>query len=128
MNCSVDSMLASRDLALWGAQQASSAQGPRTFAGRSGEPGGSRDAMISEPRSHPMPSVVSLRGSVARAIVGIKTVRRIRKDYDLRRLACGLQRRAHRFNLGNRNSRVGAPVKTQYRSIDLLNDIDRIPA
>src|SRR6516162_2494536 len=88
----------------------------------------SSNAVIFEPRQHPLPTVVSLRSPIACAVIGVKTVRCVRVDHDLRRFVQRLQRGSHSFNLCKRNSLVGAAVHAEYRHVDARHKIEWILA
>ena len=63
-------------------------------------------AVLLEPRLQPFPPVLCLLLSIARPIVGVEAVRRIRIDDDLRRAPRRLQRRPHLLDRVERDALV----------------------
>src|SRR5260370_6875993 len=92
--------------------------------------GRAADAVGFEPGEGFLPAVLRRLLAVARAVVGVEGVRRVRIGDDLRlgcgRRAGGFERGAHLFDRLHGNAGVGAAVETKYRTIKILGDVDRV--
>src|SRR5260370_10814877 len=92
--------------------------------------GRAADAVGFEPGEGFLPAVLRRLLAVARAVVGVEGVRRVRIGDDLRlgcgRRAGGFERGAHLFDGLHGNAGVGAAVETKYRTIKILGDVDRV--
>src|SRR5260370_34397267 len=92
--------------------------------------GRSADAVGLEPGERLLPAVLRRLLAVARAVVAVESVRRVRIGDDLRlgcgRRAGGFERGAHLFDRVQGNAGVGAAVETKYRTMKILGDVDRV--
>src|SRR5205807_7930915 len=88
---------------------------PRSSRNRlEGRPSGSADAVLLEPGEHLRPAVLGGLGAVARPVVGIEGVRRVRVDLDLAGLAGRLARRRHLLDGVARDPLIGGAVKPEH--------------
>src|SRR5437588_12263449 len=84
------------------------------------------DAVLLEPGLQLGPAVLRLIRAVARAVVGVKAVRRVGIEHDFARVVRRLERRLHFFDARNRNARVGAAVEAENRAFEFADEVDRV--
>src|SRR5262245_12084934 len=78
-----------------------------------------------EPVRHLPPGVLGGILAVARSIIGMETVRGLRINLEVRRLASGLECRLHRLHLRHWDTLVGLAVKAEDRRLHLRRQLGR---
>src|SRR5687768_14570206 len=84
---------------------------PRAGEGRDG--GYSTHAIVLEPRQRAFPAIVGLRLAIARAVIGVKRVRRVGIQVDVRLLVRSFERLVHALDGVVRDARVRAAVEPE---------------
>src|SRR5438132_12589503 len=86
----------------------------------------SGNPVVFEPGQHLRPALLGLLRPIARPIVGVEPVRRIRIDDELAGLVRRFARRLPLFDRVLRDALVGTAVERERRAFDAAGDVDRI--
>src|SRR5437868_6548004 len=105
---------------------------PATRIGRSAVPSppamgeASGRAVLLEPGLQPLPAVLRGLRPVARAVVGVEGVRRLRIDHELAGLVGRRAGLLHLLGGRDRDALVGAAIEAEHRRLELARERDRM--